>query len=156
MAVAARRKGDHMVRVVPRAQHEVKGRSHRYPGPALLDPERPTQLLFLGYAAVNVVVFTVFLVVGPSEVYRQLRHFAVAMRSYPLAPLLILVGFGITSFPPLIGYSTLVTLCGFAYGAINGWLLATAGCLGASLVSFLWVARSASRRCARLTTSAGC
>lgn len=44
-----------------------------------------------------------------------------------------------TAFPPLIGYGTAITLCGFAYGTFDGWLVASLGFLLSSLVSFMCV-----------------
>lgn len=40
-------------------------------------------------------------------------------------------------FPPLIGYTTLITLCGFAYGMKGFWLAAPASIVGSALVFIL-------------------
>ncbi|POW22559.1 hypothetical protein PSHT_01115 [Puccinia striiformis] len=40
-------------------------------------------------------------------------------------------------FPPVIGYGTLTTLCGFTYGWFWGWILASVGSLCGSAISFL-------------------
>ena len=42
--------------------------------------------------------------------------------------------------PPLLGYGTLVTICGFTYG-LHGWWVASAGCLLGSAFSFLFCRR---------------
>lgn len=50
----------------------------------------------------------------------------------------------VTSMPPLFGYGTCITLCGFAFGFWHGWLLAVAGCLLGGATSFLRVVFSPS------------
>lgn len=42
----------------------------------------------------------------------------------------------VTSFPPLIGWSSTITLCGFAYG-VPGWFIASAGALLGAAMSFV-------------------
>jgi len=42
----------------------------------------------------------------------------------------------ITSFPPLVGWSTTVSVCGFAYG-LPGWFVASAGALLGAALSFI-------------------
>lgn len=53
---------------------------------------------------------------------------------------LILVGItAATSFPPLIGYSTSVTLAGYVFGFLYGWLIAVLGSLvGAATTFFIY------------------
>ncbi|KAF2030040.1 hypothetical protein EK21DRAFT_112333 [Setomelanomma holmii] len=41
------------------------------------------------------------------------------------------------SFPPLIGYSTLLTMAGFVYGFPNGWFIAASATVAGSTASFL-------------------
>lgn len=50
----------------------------------------------------------------------------------------------VTSIPPLLGYGTCITLCGFAFGIWKGWLIAAAGCLCGGLLSFMFVFSSIS------------
>ena len=56
----------------------------------------------------------------------------------PSAYLLILSSFTVvTSFPPLIGYSTTMTLCGFAYGPLGGFAIAAPSALMGSALTFV-------------------
>lgn len=43
----------------------------------------------------------------------------------------------ITSFPPLLGYSTTMTICGFAYGPFGGLLVAGSGAIIGSALTFV-------------------
>lgn len=43
----------------------------------------------------------------------------------------------LTSFPPLIGYGTCITLCGFAFGLRLGWIIAAGGCVAGGLSAFV-------------------
>jgi uncharacterized membrane protein YdjX (TVP38/TMEM64 family) len=43
----------------------------------------------------------------------------------------------ICAFPPIIGYSTAVTVCGFVYGFPNGWFIAATATVIGSLASFV-------------------
>ncbi|CAO2656950.1 Nn.00g057530.m01.CDS01 [Neocucurbitaria sp. VM-36] len=43
----------------------------------------------------------------------------------------------VVSFPPLIGYSSLLTICGFVYGFPNGWFIAATATVAGSTASFL-------------------
>jgi uncharacterized membrane protein YdjX (TVP38/TMEM64 family) len=43
----------------------------------------------------------------------------------------------ISAFPPLIGYSTTVTIAGFVYGFPNGWFIVASATVCGSLASFL-------------------
>lgn len=43
----------------------------------------------------------------------------------------------VTAFPPLFGYSTLITTCGFVFGFWKGWIIASSAATIGSLVSFI-------------------
>jgi len=43
----------------------------------------------------------------------------------------------VVSFPPLIGYSSLLTIAGFVYGFPNGWFIAASATIVGSTVSFI-------------------
>lgn len=53
--------------------------------------------------------------------------------------LLLLVLIIASSIPPMPGYGTCITLCGFAFGVWHGWLIAMSGCLIGAVVAFLCV-----------------
>ncbi|CAL3962202.1 hypothetical protein PZA11_000571 [Diplocarpon coronariae] len=50
--------------------------------------------------------------------------------------ILWLLTFGL-SFPPLIGYSTTITIAGFVYGFPNGWFIVASATIAGSTASFL-------------------
>ncbi|KAI9604224.1 hypothetical protein H4Q26_003837 [Puccinia striiformis f. sp. tritici PST-130] len=54
-----------------------------------------------------------------------------------LGPFYLIFFLTLASFPPVIGYGTLTTLCGFTYGWFWGWILASVGSLCGSAISFL-------------------
>jgi magnesium-transporting ATPase (P-type) len=114
-----------------------------------------TRLLILLFFAIHTCVFF-FLVfyLGPEKVFNYTAQLAIYIRtfSFPRTTLIFLVC--IVSFPPLIGYGTLITLCGMAYGGtqkvqgqdgimvvsgslVEAWCLAAGACMMGSLVSFL-------------------
>lgn len=88
----------------------------------------------------------------------DLASFAESLKEMRYGKLLLLALLILTSFPPLFGYGTCdsllvtialtdatgVTLCGFAFGVQEGWLLASTGCLIGASLSFV-LARTIAR-----------
>ncbi|KAF3922982.1 hypothetical protein ABW20_dc0102932 [Dactylellina cionopaga] len=58
-------------------------------------------------------------------------------RKLPWGFLILFTWTFISAFPPLIGYSTSVTLAGFIYGVPNGWYIAASGTVVGSTAAFL-------------------
>lgn len=114
-----------------------------------------TRLLILAFLAVHLGAFIFFVfVLGPEKVFDYTAQLARYIRtlSFPRLTLISLVC--IVSFPPLIGYGTLITLSGMAFGGGGGgandekdigihegslreaWIIAASACLLGSFVSF--------------------
>ncbi|TFK28827.1 Golgi apparatus membrane protein TVP38 [Coprinopsis marcescibilis] len=87
-------------------------------------------LLVLFYVAFGAFVF----IVTPSRIAQFLYDQAKLLAATRLGWLGIIAAMILISFPPFIGHTTLVTLCGFAYG-MKGFYIAIAGSLlGSALV----------------------
>lgn len=89
-------------------------------------------ILGMGFCGVA-VMFLVF----RERILELLVAFAEAWKSMKGGPYLMFFLITVISFPPLIGYSTLATLCGMMYGFPGGWPLLACGTLFGSTCSFL-------------------
>lgn len=107
-------------------------------------------LLMVGTGAVCAgVLFLVF----HEKIFQLLVEFAHAWKQLRAGPYIMFLLITVISFPPLIGYSTLGSLCGMMYGFPGGWPLLTAGTLFGSTVSFLTFRYLLSGFAARLAQS---
>lgn len=96
----------------------------------------PAKILVWALALFVIAVAAFFIVVGPSVIAQKLYDFAQVLAGMRFGWLILFGIMVITSFPPLVGYTTTVTLCGFAYG-IKGFLLAAPGAVIGSAVVFV-------------------
>lgn len=78
------------------------------------------------------VMFAIF----HSKVFELLLWFADSWRGLRAGPLIMFCLITVISFPPLIGYSALCSLCGMMYG-FYGWFLVVFSTVIGSLISFL-------------------
>jgi len=85
----------------------------------------------LFYACLGVFI----IVATPSRIAQYLYDQAAELASMDFGWLWLLAALTIISFPPLVGYTTIVTLCGFAYG-MNGFYIAVFGSVVGSTLSF--------------------
>lgn len=97
------------------------------------------------YLILNILLIGTLLIVSPSRVFRALASWAIELRMSSLGPIYLIILLTLSSFPPVIGFGTLSTLCGFTYGWFWGWIVATIGCLCGSAVSFLVLRRNLPR-----------
>ncbi|KIO29117.1 hypothetical protein M407DRAFT_242720 [Tulasnella calospora MUT 4182] len=67
---------------------------------------------------------------------QTLYNWSQALRQLRFGWLLLIAIIAVTSFPPLVGWSTSISVCGFAYG-LQGWFLAAAGALLGAAMSFV-------------------
>ncbi|KAK6531789.1 Tlg2-vesicle protein [Orbilia ellipsospora] len=58
-------------------------------------------------------------------------------REIPFGFMILFMWTFFSAFPPLIGYSTSVTLAGFVYGLPNGWYIAASGTVVGSTAAFI-------------------
>lgn len=71
-------------------------------------------LFGLLYAA---TIFVVVFVVGPEQVLHYTASFALVIRGLQHARIALVALIVVSSFPPMVGYGTLVTLAGMAFGS---------------------------------------
>lgn len=92
--------------------------------------------LFLLAALALGLASGITLLVFHNKVFEILLTFANAWKGLQTGPLIMFALVCVISFPPLIGYSALASLCGMMYG-YWGWPLLTLATLVGSLISFL-------------------
>ncbi|KAG9002671.1 Tlg2-vesicle protein [Tulasnella sp. JGI-2019a] len=88
------------------------------------------------FICVNVAIGSAFIFIGPKIIGQTVYDLAQSIANRPYGYLILVAVIAITSFPPLIGWSTTITICGFAYGP-KGWFVATAGALIGAAMSFI-------------------
>ncbi|KZP32856.1 Golgi apparatus membrane protein TVP38 [Athelia psychrophila] len=81
-----------------------------------------------------IALTTFFIVVTPSRIFQWLYDLAHNLSKLPYGWLALGGIILMVSFPPFIGHTTAVTLCGFAYGMKGFPLAAAASSLGSALV----------------------
>jgi len=95
------------------------------------------QKLALGTFLIIINVLFILFLVYNEDIMVWLQPRAVAWSNRPAGWLLIWFFAFITAFPPLIGYSTSITLCGFIYGIWPGWPIAASANIAGSTAAFL-------------------
>ncbi|EWC44987.1 hypothetical protein DRE_01046 [Drechslerella stenobrocha 248] len=85
--------------------------------------------------AVNVAVLLGL--IYHETIFHKLSPIADAWRELPGGFLILFAWTFISAFPPLIGYSTSVTLAGFIFGVPNGWYIAASGTVIGSTAAFI-------------------
>lgn len=98
-------------------------------------------LLVVFYLSLGVLV----IIISPARIAQYLYDQARILAEAPFGSLALALAIVCISFPPLIGHTTLVTLCGFAYGLNGIYIAAGASIVGSALVfvvlRFLFSAR---------------
>ncbi|GLB33709.1 putative SNARE associated Golgi protein [Lyophyllum shimeji] len=87
-------------------------------------------LLILFYLSIGVFI----VVVTPASIAQFLYDHAQKLAETSFGWLGLAGAIVLISFPPLIGHTTLSTLCGFAYGMKGFWITSSASVVGAALV----------------------
>ncbi|CAN9442858.1 unnamed protein product [Alternaria alternata] len=92
-------------------------------------------LFFVGnlVLAVGGILFLVY----NERIFGALLSVAKKWRDVTAGWLILWVLIFVVSFPPLIGYSSLLTIAGFVYGFPNGWFIAATATVTGSTASFL-------------------
>lgn len=78
------------------------------------------QRALLAIALVLAAVFGILFLVFNQRIFAWLEPYADKWRAVPAGWLIIWALTFLSAFPPLIGYSTCVTVAGFLYGLPNG------------------------------------
>lgn len=93
--------------------------------------------LFVWLIALFYVLLGVFfIVVTPSRIAQYLYDRARMLSQFRYGWLILFLSIVFISFPPLIGHTTLVSLCGFAYG-MKGFLISFPSSVVGSAVTFM-------------------
>ncbi|KAG0368214.1 hypothetical protein BGZ54_002452 [Gamsiella multidivaricata] len=89
--------------------------------------------LWLVFLIVSIAIFAGF----HTRIFEMLETMATFIKGLGQAgPLIIMLGLFLTSFPPLVGYSSLVTMSGYVYGFWFGLLIAYSSALLGSITCF--------------------
>ncbi|KAF2739315.1 hypothetical protein EJ04DRAFT_540935 [Polyplosphaeria fusca] len=88
-----------------------------------------------------IFILTILFFIYNERIFHALLPVAAKWRDVTAGWIILWVLIFIVSFPPLIGYSSLLTVAGFVYGFPNGWFIAASATIVGSTVSFL-VSRS--------------
>ena len=97
---------------------------------------RAGKIVFWAITIINNLFILTLLYLGPGYVFHEFAIWASELRDLPFGFLWIIIAMTFTSLPPLIGYGTLITICGFTWG-LQGWWIAATGCMTGSAFSFL-------------------
>ncbi|KAG8766527.1 Tlg2-vesicle protein [Ceratobasidium sp. 428] len=83
-------------------------------------------LILFHIALIGILVY-----VGPDRIFQNLYNAAQKLKAMPTGWVILSAIIIITSLPPLIGGTTTLTVCGFAYGVKAFLFVAPAACIGA-------------------------
>ena len=76
----------------------------------------PVQRIAAGLAVVTALTLTILFFIFSQQIFDSLRPIAVEWRNLRGGWLVIVAMTVLTAFPPMIGFSTCVTIAGFVYG----------------------------------------
>ncbi|KAI0842104.1 hypothetical protein F5Y06DRAFT_259009 [Hypoxylon sp. FL0890] len=97
----------------------------------------PVQRVLAVLAAVVVNVLLIVFLVYSHRIFAALAPVAVGWRALPGGWVLVFLLTCISGFPPVIGYSTCVTIAGFVYGFPGGWWIVASATVLGSLAAFM-------------------
>jgi len=97
----------------------------------------PVQKVFLIIGNIALAVLGILFLIYNEKIFGSLLPVAKKWRDVRAGWLILWVLIFIVSFPPLIGYSSLLTIAGFVYGFPNGWFIAATATVAGSTASFI-------------------
>ncbi|GAB1310931.1 Tlg2-vesicle protein [Madurella fahalii] len=97
----------------------------------------PTQRTLLLAASTAVLALAIVFLVYSHRIFTALAPVAEARRAMPGGWVLLWLATAAAAFPPLIGYSTCVTVAGFVYGFPAGWPIAASATVAGSAAAFV-------------------
>ncbi|THY34815.1 hypothetical protein D6D01_01850 [Aureobasidium pullulans] len=97
----------------------------------------PAKRILLSVGAVVAFVLGILFLVFNERIFHAMSPVAERWRNITCGWMILWAATFLVSFPPLIGYSTCVTLAGFVYGVWKGWLIVASGTIIGSTASFL-------------------
>ncbi|ORY14998.1 hypothetical protein BCR34DRAFT_478538 [Clohesyomyces aquaticus] len=97
----------------------------------------PVQRVLVGVGGVIVFVLSILFLVYNERIFHAFLPYAKKWRDIRGGWLILWALIFTVSFPPLIGYSSLLTIAGFVYGFPNGWFIAASATIIGSTASFI-------------------
>ncbi|CAJ0553579.1 Ff.00g120910.m01.CDS01 [Fusarium sp. VM40] len=97
----------------------------------------PVQRVLALAGVVAAGVLGVLAIIYSHVFFKWLEPKAEAWRALPGGWILAFMLVFVTSFPPIVGYSTASTIAGFVYGFPLGWPIVASGCTAGALCAFL-------------------
>ncbi|KAI0140953.1 hypothetical protein F4776DRAFT_661777 [Hypoxylon sp. NC0597] len=97
----------------------------------------PVQRVLAVLALLVVNVLLVVFLVYSHRIFAALSPVAAGWRALPGGWVLVFLMTCASGFPPMIGYSTCVTIAGFVYGFPGGWFIVAAATVLGSLAAFI-------------------
>ncbi|KAF1840516.1 uncharacterized protein K460DRAFT_296167 [Cucurbitaria berberidis CBS 394.84] len=97
----------------------------------------PVQKVLFVVVGIVMSVLSILFMVYNKKIFGALLPIAKKWRDVTGGWLILWVAIFIVSFPPLIGYASLLTITGFVYGFPKGWFIAATATVAGSTASFL-------------------
>ncbi|KAI1262944.1 hypothetical protein F5Y18DRAFT_137151 [Xylariaceae sp. FL1019] len=97
----------------------------------------PVQQILAGIAGIVLLALSILFLVFSHRIFSALRPVAENWRKLPGGWVILFLLCSITAFPPLIGYSTTVTIAGFVYGFPGGWPIVASATVAGSAGAFI-------------------
>ncbi|KAH7408286.1 hypothetical protein DE146DRAFT_733441 [Phaeosphaeria sp. MPI-PUGE-AT-0046c] len=97
----------------------------------------PVQKVLFIIGNIVLAVLGILFLIYNEKIFGSLMPVAKKWRDIRAGWLILWVLIFIVSFPPLIGYSSLLTIAGFVYGFPNGWFIAATATIAGSTASFI-------------------
>lgn len=99
---------------------------------------KPWQKVVFSIAGFTCFVLSILFLIYNERIFHSLLPFAKKWREIPGGWLILWALIFTVSFPPLIGYSSLLTISGFVFGFPNGWFIAASATVAGSTVAFIF------------------
>lgn len=97
----------------------------------------PMQQALAVLAGLASLAMTVVFLIYSHRIFAWLQPIAVGWRALPAGWLIIFAMTFVCAFPPMIGYSTTLTIAGFVYGFPGGWPVVAAATVAGSTTAFI-------------------
>ncbi|KAF2970911.1 hypothetical protein GQX73_g2700 [Xylaria multiplex] len=97
----------------------------------------PMQQVLAGVAGLVAFVLTILFLVFSHRIFAALHPVAEGWRKLPGGWVLLFLLSSLAAFPPLIGYSTTITIAGFIFGFPRGWFIVAGATVLGSTASFI-------------------
>jgi len=97
----------------------------------------PLQRVGLSLAGLVLLILSILILIYNERILSLLAPVAQKWRSTPAGWLILWTLVFVVSFPPLIGYSTFLSLAGFVYGFPHGWPIVASASLVGSVAAFI-------------------